>query len=43
MEDKLRKDGEKEGCPAARGGGSALRLKPFNETVIYASPRNHKT
>ena len=31
-------DGEKE-----RWGGSALRLQPFNETVIYASPRNHKT
>lgn len=35
----------KEGCPTARrrGGGGALRLRPFNETVIYASPRNHKT
>lgn len=33
---------EKDGCPTGMGG-SALRLKPFNETVIYASLRNHKT
>ena len=42
------KDGgqSKEGWRERKGwreGGSALRLKPFNETVIYSSPRNHKT
>lgn len=35
----------KDGRPRARRreGGGALRPTPFNETVIYASPRNHKT
>lgn len=40
MEDKVRKDGGRE---KGGEGGSALRLNPFNETVIYSSPRNHKT
>lgn len=44
MEDKVRNDGgERKRDVPLGGGGSTLRLKPFNETVIYASPRNHKT
>lgn len=49
MEDKVRKREElgtshSEVRRRRRGGGSggALRLRAFNETVIYSSPRNHK-
>lgn len=40
-----RMEERKDGGPRARRreGGGALRPTPFNETVIYASPRNHKT